>query len=147
MLFRSFTLHDVVSHSYKKNLANGENNQDGANENYSANNGIEGDTHDPKIIALREQQKRNMLASLFLSQGTPMLLAGDEHGHSNRGNNNVYCQDNEISWIDWRPDDAWLDVYEITKAALRLRREHPVLRQRHWFAGRPTIKGGIKDLV
>ena len=76
-----------------------------------------------------------------------MLTAGDERGRTQRGNNNAYCQDNEISWVDWRPDDAWLDIYEITKTALRLRREHPALRQRHYFRGRPTIEGGPKDLT
>ena len=88
-----------------------------------------------------------MMATLCLSNGVPMITAGDERGRTQRGNNNAYCQDNETSWIDWRPDDAWLDVYEITKAALRLRREHPALRQRHWFEGRPTIRGGPKDLA
>ena len=87
------------------------------------------------------------MATLCFSSGVPMLTAGDERGRTQGGNNNAYGQDNEVSWIDWRPDDAWLDVYEITKTALRLRREHPALRQRHWFEGRPTIKGGIKDLV
>ena len=76
-----------------------------------------------------------------------MLVAGDERGRTQGGNNNAFCQDDETSWIDWRPDDAWLDVYEVTKAALRLRREHPALRQRHWFEGRPTIEGGPKDLA
>ena len=87
------------------------------------------------------------MATLCFSNGVPMLTAGDERGRTQRGNNNAYGQDNEISWIDWRPDDAWLDVYEITKTALRLRRDHPALRQRHWFEGRPTIKGGPKDLI
>ena len=87
------------------------------------------------------------MATLCLSNGVPMLTAGDERGRTQGGNNNAYGQDNETSWIDWRPDDAWLDVYEITKTALRLRREHPALRQRHWFEGRPTIKGGPKDLA
>ena len=87
------------------------------------------------------------MATLCLSSGVPMLTAGDERGRTQGGNNNAYGQDNETSWIDWRPDDAWLDVYEITKTALRLRRDHPALRQRHWFEGRPTIKGGLKDLV
>lgn len=87
------------------------------------------------------------MATVLLSNGVPMLVAGDERGRTQRGNNNAYGQDNEVSWIDWRPDDAWLDVYEITKTALRLRREHPALRQRHWFEGRPTIEGGPKDLV
>ena len=87
------------------------------------------------------------MVTLCLSTGVPMITAGDERGRTQRGNNNPYCQDNEISWVDWRADDAWLDVYEVTKAALRLRREHPALRQRHWFEGRPTIEGGPKDLV
>jgi glycogen operon protein len=87
------------------------------------------------------------MATLCLTNGVPMITAGDERGRTQRGNNNAYGQDNETSWIDWRPDDAWLDVYEITKTALRLRREHPALRQRHWFEGRPAIKGGPKDLV
>ena len=81
------------------------------------------------------------MATLCLSNGVPMITAGDERGRTQRGNNNAYCQDNETSWVDWRPDDAWLDVYEITRAALRLRREHPALRQRHWFEGRPTHRG------
>ena len=87
------------------------------------------------------------MATLCLSNGVPMITAGDERGRTQRGNNNAYCQDNETSWVDWRPDDAWLDVYEITKTALRLRRDHPALRQRHWFEGRPTIRGGPKDLA
>jgi len=86
------------------------------------------------------------MATLCLSNGVPMITAGDERGRTQRGNNNAYCQDNEISWVDWRADDAWLDVYETTKAALRLRREHTALRQRHWFEGSPTIAGGPKDL-
>ena len=87
------------------------------------------------------------MVTLCLSNGVPMFTAGDERGRTQGGNNNPYVQDNEISWVDWRADDAWLDVYEVTKAALRLRREHPALRQRHWFEGRPTIEGGPKDLV
>ena len=93
------------------------------------------------IVALRRRQAANLMATLCLSNGVPMITAGDERGRTQRGNNNAYCQDNEISWVDWRADDAWLDVYEITKTALRLRREHPALRQRHWFEGRPTIRG------
>ena len=87
------------------------------------------------------------MATLCLSNGVPMITAGDERGRTQGGNNNAYNQDNETSWIDWRPDDAWLDVYDITKTALRLRREHPALRQRHYFEGRPTIRGGPKDLA
>ena len=96
-----FTLHDLVTYGGKHNEANGEDNQDGADDNQSWNHGVEGETDDPAIIALRERQKRNLLATLFLSQGVPMLLAGDEMGRTQRGNNNAYCQDNEISWFDW----------------------------------------------
>ncbi|WP_307861977.1 glycogen debranching protein GlgX [Nocardioides sp. SYSU D00065] len=142
-----FTLRDLVSYNEKHNEANGEDNRDGTDNNRSWNHGVEGETDDPGIRAVRRRQAANLMATLCFSSGVPMLTAGDERGRTQRGNNNAYGQDNETSWIDWRPDDAWLDVYEITKTALRLRREHPVLRQRHWFEGRPTIKGGIKDLI
>ncbi|MDT0184344.1 glycogen debranching protein GlgX [Microbacterium sp. ARD31] len=142
-----FTLRDLVSYNDKHNEANGEDNRDGTDNNRSWNCGVEGETDDEAIIAVRRRQAANLMATLCFSSGVPMLTAGDERGRTQRGNNNAYGQDNETSWIDWRPDDAWLDVYEITKTALRLRREHPVLRQRHWFEGRPTIKGGIKDVV
>jgi len=142
-----FTLRDLVSYNDKHNEANGEDNRDGTDNNRSWNCGVEGETDDPEIIALRRRQAANLMASLCFSNGVPMLTAGDERGRTQRGNNNAYGQDNEISWIDWRPDDAWLDVYEITKTALRIRRDHPALRQRHWFEGRPTIKGGPKDLI
>ena len=142
-----FTLRDLVSYDHKHNEANGEDNRDGTDNNRSWNCGVEGETDDPEIIALRRRQAANLMATLCFSSGVPMLTAGDERGRTQGGNNNAYGQDNEISWIDWTPDDAWLDVYEITKTALRLRREHPALRQRHWFEGRPTIKGGMKDLL
>jgi glycogen operon protein len=142
-----FTMRDLVSYDRKHNEANGEDNQDGTDNNRSSNHGVEGETTDPKIIALRRRQVANLMATLCLSNGVPMITAGDERGRTQRGNNNAYCQDNEISWIDWRADDAWLDVFELTKAALRLRREHPALRQRHFFEGRPTIRGGPKDLA
>ncbi|GAA5117970.1 glycogen debranching protein GlgX [Alloalcanivorax gelatiniphagus] len=142
-----FTLRDLVSYNRKHNEANGEDSRDGTDNNRSWNCGVEGETDDPDIIALRRRQAANLMATLCFSSGVPMLTAGDERGRTQRGNNNAYGQDNEVSWIDWRPDDAWLDVYEITKTALRLRREHPALRQWHWFEGRPTIRGGIKDLV
>ena len=142
-----FTLRDLVSYEAKHNDANGEHNRDGTDNNRSQNFGVEGETDDPTIRALRRRQAANLMATLCFSSGVPMLTAGDERGRTQRGNNNAYGQDNETSWIDWRPDDAWLDVYEITKTALRLRREHPALRQRHWFEGRPTIDGGPKDLV
>jgi glycogen debranching enzyme GlgX len=142
-----FTLRDLVSYNDKHNEANGEDNRDGTDNNRSWNCGVEGETDDPDVIAVRRRQAANLMATLCFSSGVPMLTAGDERGRTQGGNNNAYGQDNETSWIDWRPDDAWLDVYEITKTALRLRREHPALRQRHWFEGRPTIRGGIKDLV
>ena len=142
-----FTLRDLVSYDHKHNEANGEDNRDGTDDNRSWNHGAEGETDDEGIVALRRRQAANLMATLCLSNGVPMITAGDERGRTQRGNNNAYSQDNEISWIDWRPDDAWLDVYEITKAALRLRREHPALRQRHWFEGRPAIRGGPKDLA
>ncbi len=142
-----FTVRDLVSYDRKHNEANGEGNRDGANGNRSWNHGVEGPTTDPKIDRLRRKQAANLMATLCLANGSPMLTAGDERGRTQRGNNNAYCQDNEISWVDWRPDDAWLDVFEITKTALRLRREHPALRQRHHFVGTPAIEGGPKDLA
>ncbi|SFB71418.1 glycogen operon protein [Nocardioides terrae] len=142
-----FTLRDLVSYERKHNEANGEDNRDGSDNNRSCNHGVEGETDDARIIALRRRQAANLMVTLCLSNGVPMITAGDERGRTQRGNNNAYCQDNEISWLDWRPDDAWLDVYETTKAALRLRREHTALRQRHWFEGSPTIPGGPKDLA
>jgi glycogen operon protein len=142
-----FTLRDLVSYETKRNEANGEGNRDGTDNNRSWNHGVEGETDDEAIVALRRRQAANLMATLCLSNGVPMITSGDERGRTQRGNNNAYAQDNEISWIDWTPDDAWLDVYEITKTALRLRRQHPALRQRHWFEGRPTIRGGPKDLA
>ena len=142
-----FTLRDLVSYDTKHNEANGEDNRDGTDHNRSWNCGVEGETDDPDVLALRRRQAANLMVTLCLSSGAPMITAGDERGRTQRGNNNPYVQDNEISWVDWRPDDAWLDLYEVTKAALRLRREHPALRQRHHFDGTPTIDGGPKDLA
>ena len=142
-----FTARDLVTYEHKHNEANGEDNRDGTDNNRSWNLGHEGESTDPAMVAVRRRQLANMMATLCLSNGVPMITAGDERGRTQRGNNNAYCQDNEISWVDWRPDDAWLDVYEITKTALRLRREHPALRQRHWFEGRPALEGGPKDLA
>ena len=142
-----FTLRDLVSYNEKHNEANGEDNRDGTDNNRSWNCGVEGETDDPAVLALRRKQAANLLATLCLSAGVPMITAGDERGRTQRGNNNAYGQDNEISWMDWRPDDAWLDTYDIAKAALRLRREHPALRQRHFLEGRPTVAGGPKDLA
>ncbi|GAA4694757.1 glycogen debranching protein GlgX [Nocardioides conyzicola] len=142
-----FTVRDLVTYEAKHNEANGEDNRDGTDNNRSWNLGHEGESDDDALVAVRRRQAANIMATLCLSNGVPMITAGDERGRTQRGNNNAYCQDNEISWVDWSPDDAWLDVYQITKTALQLRREHPALRQRHWFEGRPTIRGGPKDLA
>jgi glycogen debranching enzyme GlgX len=142
-----FTLRDLVSYDEKHNEANGEGNRDGSSHNRSWNCGVEGETDDPEVRAFRRRQAANLIATLCLSNGVPMITAGDERGRTQRGNNNPYSQDNEISWVDWRTDDSWLDIYEIARKALQIRREHPALRQRHWFEGRPTIVGGPKDLA
>jgi glycogen operon protein len=142
-----FTLHDLVSYNEKHNQANGEDNRDGHNENLSWNCGAEGDTDQPEILALRERQKRNFLGTLFLSQGVPMLLAGDEFGRTQGGNNNAYCQDNEISWLDWKLDRPRRELLEFTRMLIRLRQEHPVLRRRHFFQGRRIRGSEVKDLA
>ncbi|MCW2759866.1 MAG: glycogen debranching enzyme GlgX [Marmoricola sp.] len=142
-----FTLRDLVSYDEKHNEANREGNRDGSDNNRSWNSGVEGETDDPEVIAMRHRRAANLIATLCLSNGVPMITAGDERGRTQRGNNNPYSQDNEISWVDWRPDDAWLGTFDITRVALQIRREHPALRQRHWFEGRPAIVGGPKDLA
>ena len=142
-----FTLHDLVSFNEKHNEANGENNQDGQNDNLSWNCGAEGATDDSAILTLRERQKRNFLATLLLSQGVPMLLAGDEIGRTQRGNNNGYCQDNEISWIDWSLDPRREGLLEYTRSLIRLFHEHPVLRRRHFFQDRQIHGSEVKDLA
>ncbi|MEI4471835.1 glycogen debranching protein GlgX [Frigidibacter sp. MR17.24] len=139
-----FTLEDLVSFSAKHNLANGEDNRDGHEPNHSDNLGIEGPTSDPKVRAARDQRKRNLLATLFLSQGTPMLLAGDEIGNSQGGNNNAYAQDNPTSWVNWdRPDRA---LASFTGRLAAIRRAHPVLRQRLFLHALPRHKDGIPDI-
>ncbi len=144
-----FTLHDVVSYTSKKNLANGEDNRDGSNENYSANNGAEGDTNDAFIKSVREQQKRNMLATLFLAQGTPMILEGDEHGNSQKGNNNAYCQDNTIGWLDWKditPEGKALTKF--TAKLMEFREAHTeTLNATHFLHGNKVCENGIKDVT
>ncbi len=142
-----FTLRDLVSYDRKHNEANGEDNRDGTDNNRSWNCGVEGETSDRAVTVLRHKQAANLLVTLCLSTGVPMITAGDERGRTQGGNNNAFCQDNETSWMDWRPDDAWLDIYDIAKTALRLRREHPALRQRHFLAGQPAVEGGPKDLA
>ena len=130
-----FTLRDLVSYNEKHNEANGEGNKDGESHNRSWNCGVEGPTDDPAVLDLRARQQRNLLATLFLSQGVPMLLAGDEVGRTQRGNNNAYCQDNEISWFDWADIDD--ELLAFTTALVALRGDHPVFRRRRWFQGRP----------
>ncbi len=142
-----FSLHDLVSYNGKHNEANGEDNRDGANDNASWNCGAEGPTEDQGILALRERQKRNFLATLFVSQGVPMLLAGDERGHTQNGNNNTYCQDNELSWLDWEFDDERRDLLEFTKAAIELFKKEPVLRRRKFFQGRRIRGSEVKDIT
>lgn len=127
-----FTLRDTVSYEDKHNLANGEDNRDGHGSNHSNNYGIEGDTDDTKINAMRVRQQRNLLCTLYLSQGTPMLLAGDERNHSQQGNNNAYCQDNELTWIDWQNDAEATALTEFTRSLISLRADYPVLT-RQWY--------------
>jgi isoamylase len=141
-----FTLHDLVSYNSKHNEANLEDNRDGENNNNSWNCGWEGPTDDPAIRALRQQQKRNLLATLLLSQGVPMLCAGDEMGRTQQGNNNAYCQDNEISWIDWNPDEPGRSLLEYTRRLIALRRQHPVLHRRSFFQGNPEPGARVKDI-
>jgi glycogen operon protein len=129
-----FTLHDLVAYNEKHNAANGDENRDGESHNRSWNCGVEGPTDDPEVGALRARQKRNFLATLFLSQGVPMLLHGDELGRTQQGNNNTYCQDDGLSWVDWESADAALQ--EFTRRLIRLRAEHPVFRRARWFRGR-----------
>jgi glycogen operon protein len=131
-----FTMRDLVSYNEKHNEANGEGNNDGESHNRSWNHGVEGPTDDPEILALRARQQRNYLVTLMLSQGVPMLLHGDELGRTQRGNNNGYCQDSELTWIDWEDVDEGL--LEFTKRVLRLRTEHPTFRRRRFFHGRPV---------
>src|SRR5881394_3536864 len=135
-----FTLQDLVSYNSKHNEANGENNRDGTDNNRSWNCGVEGPTDDPAVNALRAQQKRNFLATLFLSQGVPMMLAGDSIGHTQQGNNNAYCQDNELSWIHWNLGEGEQDLLAFTRRMIALRKSHPVFQRRNFFQGR-SIKG------
>jgi len=142
-----FTLADLVSYDVKHNLANGEDNRDGTDDNGSWNCGVEGPTDDPAILALRERQMRNFLATLFLSQGIPMLLSGDEIGHTQRGNNNAYCQDNELSWLEWPPTEAGRRLIDFTRRLIRLKHANPVFHRRTFFQGRRIHGSAVKDLA
>jgi glycogen operon protein len=138
-----FSLRDLVSYNEKHNEANGENNEDGNSDNRSWNCGVEGDTDDADILALRARQMRNFLATLLLSTGVPMLCMGDELAHTKSGNNNAYCQDNELSWLDW----SNAPHVDLVRRLVDLRRNHPVFRQRAFFLGRPVGHDGVKDLA
>jgi glycogen operon protein len=160
-----FTLHDLVSYDHKHNEANLDENRDGIQENYSWNCGAEGETLDRQILALRAKQQRNFLATLLLSQGIPMLLAGDELQRSQRGNNNAYCQDNEISWLDWSAfspavsfnfaraahfdltDATGSDLIEFVRSLVQLRRKHPVFRRPRFFRGVEAEAMPLKDIT
>lgn len=140
-----FTLRDLVSYNEKHNEANGEGNNDGESHNRSWNGGAEGATDDDAVNATRRRQQRNFLTTLFLSQGIPMLLGGDELGRSQQGNNNAYCQDNEISWFDW--DTADENLLAFTRGVIQIRADHPVFRRRRWFKGRPVRRAGVTDVA
>ena len=144
-----FTLRDLVSYNSKHNEGNGEDNRDGSNDNHSWNCGAEGETDSAPVNALRRRQLRNLAATLLLSTGVPMLVAGDELGRTQGGNNNGYCQDNPVGWVDWSLLDQpqWRSLFQLTSRLIRLRREHPVLRQRAFFNGRPVHPGGLRDLA
>ena len=143
-----FTLNDLVSYNDKHNEANGEDSRDGANDNRSWNCGAEGPTDDDKVNQLRARQRRNLMATLLLSQGVPMLLHGDELGRTQHGNNNAYCQDNELSWVDWSLLAENGELVDFTSAVVDLRHSHPVFRRRRFFAGRPIRKGEeLRDIA
>jgi glycogen operon protein len=141
-----FTLHDLVSFNQKHNEANGEDNRDGTDDNASWNCGVEGPTDNPAITELRERQKRNMIATLLLSQGAPMICGGDEIGRTQRGNNNAYCQDNELSWYNWKLDRPEQALLSFTQKLIALRQEHPVFHRRLFFQGRHIRGAEVKDL-
>jgi isoamylase len=140
-----FTLRDLTSYEHKRNEANGEENRDGDDHNRSWNCGVEGETDDPQVLALRRRQARNFLTTLLVSTGVPMLTMGDELGRTQRGNNNAYCQDNEVSWMPW--DDRDGSLVQLVSRLVALRRTHPVFRQKAFFRGQPIGDEGVKDLA
>ncbi len=142
-----FTLHDLVSYNDKHNDANGEGNRDGESHNRSWNGGVEGPTEDPDIVAFRERQKRNFLTTLLLSQGVPMVAHGDELGRTQQGNNNVYCQDNELSWVDWADARNQDVLTRFTAQVTKLRAEHPIFRRRRFFTGEPQGDSKVPDIA
>jgi glycogen operon protein len=142
-----FTLNDLVSYNEKHNEANKENNQDGSSDNRSWNCGAEGPSDDPAIISLRERQMRNFLATLLLSQGTPMMLAGDEFARTQRGNNNAYCQDNEISWVNWNITDRGRTLITFVQRLTALRHKYPILRRSRFLTGEYNQELEVKDVT
>jgi glycogen operon protein len=140
-----FTMRDLVSYDAKHNEANDEDNRDGTDNNRSWNSGAEGPTEDDGIVALRKRRARAMLTTLMLSQGVPMLAGGDEIGRTQQGNNNAYCQDNEISWYDWTGADT--EMLDYTRELIRIRREHPAFRRRRWFEGRSVTGSDMDDIA
>lgn len=142
-----FSLHDLVTYSRKNNSANGEQNRDGHDHNIAANYGVEGETDDPEVKALRARQKRNMLATLLFSQGTPMINGGDEMSRTQGGNNNAYAQDNETSWFNWNLTDENLALIEFTRRAIKIRKNNPALTRRYFFRGMPQEEGELKDVM
>src|SRR3569833_2953652 len=142
-----FTLPDLVSYNERHNEANGEDNNDGESHNRSSNYGTEGPTDDPMINELRKRQKRNFLATLFLSQGVPMLLAGDEIGRTQQGNNNAYCHDSALNWVDWDIAKQDKELLRFVRYLIRLRKRHPIFRRRRFFQGRDIVGAGVKDVT
>jgi glycogen operon protein len=142
-----FTLNDLVSYNEKHNEANGEENRDGDNNNNSWNCGLEGPTDDPEVNRLRRRQRRNFITTLLLSQGVPMINAGDEFGRTQLGNNNTYCQDNPLNWFNWNWDEDAKALFEFTKRLIRFRKEHPVFRRPKYFKGRKIRGSDVKDIM
>jgi glycogen operon protein len=142
-----FTLYDLVSYDRKHNEGNGEDNRDGSDDNLSWNCGVEGETGDRSVLAMRQRQAKNFMAILLLSQGTPMILAGDEVLRTQRGNNNAYCQDNEISWFDWRLVETNREMLRFTREMIALRRRHPNLHRRRFLTGRPAAGAALPDIT
>ncbi len=139
-------MNDLVSYNEKHNDANGEDGRDGHSDNLSWNFGVEGPTDDPEIVSIRERQKRNLLATLLLSQGTPMLLAGDEFGRTQDGNNNAYCQDNEISWINWNFGEKEVELAEFARKVIMLRQSFPILRRTRFLTGEYNAELDVRDV-
>jgi glycogen operon protein len=142
-----FTLNDLVSYNEKHNEANGEGNKDGSSNNHSWNCGVEGPTNDPEVCKLRERQMRNLLATLLLSQGTPMVLAGDEFARTQQGNNNAYCQDNEISWVNWKLATKGRSLVNFVQQLTEIRHRYPILRRNRFLTGIYNEELGIKDVT